>query len=383
MPDGSAVDLEALVGAPDIGAQGAKGLTPDDRERNSRQVGSGYVDVSGRVTDRLSAGVAGRYEYYDDFGSVWSGKLSGRYEVLPSLALRGSISNSFRAPTLSQMAWSRSDNTFDDETFERIASRLVRTDSAIGRALDLAELEEETSVNYSVGAVLQLAERIDLAIDAFRIEVDDRITVSGSLQSPDLVALVQDLPGGRGVRSVSFFTNAVDTRTEGIEVTLDWSGELAGGDLGIDVAYTWAETEIRSVQAPSAALTAIDPDLQLIESGARNVLTDASPEHNAVASASWENSDWELLARSRFFGSVVRDRGFARQRFGEETLFDLAVTRTLMQQLDLTLGADNLLDATSDDSSDSLDFGGNFAYDVLSPAGADGRFLYGRVRWRF
>ncbi|TVS17779.1 MAG: TonB-dependent receptor [Gammaproteobacteria bacterium] len=383
LADGTTIDFETLVGGPDIGAQGAKGLTPADAARRSRHVGSAYVDLSSQLTDRLFASVAGRYEYYDDFGSTWSGKLAGRYDVSRQVSLRGSVSNSFRAPTLSQIAWSRSDNTFDRETFERISSRLVRADSAIGEALGLTNLEEETSRNYSLGAALRITPELSLTVDAFRIDVDDRITVSESLQSPALIDLVQDLPGGAGVRSVNFFTNAIDTRTEGVEVAANWITSVAGGNLAVNAAYTYATTEIRRVDTPSETLLAIDPGLNLIESGARNVLTNASPKHNAVLSATWEQSGWQLVTRSRHFSSVVRDRGFARQRFGSETLFDVAASYSMESGLGLTLGADNVIDATSDRSSENLDFGGNFAFDVLSPAGADGRFVYGQLSYRF
>ncbi len=383
LADGTTIDLETLVGGPDIGAQGAKGLTPADAARRSRHVGSVYADLSSQLTDRLFASVAGRYEYYDDFGSTWSGKLAGRYDVSRQVSLRGSVSNSFRAPTLSQMAWSRSDNTFDRETFERISSRLVRADSAIGEALGLTNLEEETSLNYSLGTAFRITPELSLTVDAFRIDVDDRITVSESLQSPALIDLVQDLPGGAGVRSVNFFTNAIDTRTEGVEVAANWITSLAGGNLAVNAAYTYATTEIRRVDTPSETLLAIDPGLNLIESGARNVLTNASPKHNAVLSATWEQSGWQLVTRSRHFSGVVRDRGFARQRFGSETLFDVAASYRMESGLGLTLGADNVLDATSDRSSENLDFGGNFAFDVLSPAGADGRFVYGQLSYQF
>ena len=383
LADGSFVDLETLVGGPDIGAQGAKGLTPEDAVSLTRHVLSGYVDLSSQLTDRLFVDIAGRYEYYDDFGSTWSGKVASRFEINDQLALRVSISNSFRAPSLSQMGWSRSDNTFDRETFERIASRLVRADSALGQALDLTTLEEETSLNYSIGMVVQVSPDFAVTIDAFRIDVDDRITVSESLQSQALVDLVQSLPGGAGVRSVNFFTNAIDTRTEGIEVAGNWNTSFAGGDLAVNAGYTYADTDIRSVAAAPAGLSAIDNSVTLIEAEARNVLTHASPKHNAVLTAIWSHGGWQLVTRSRYFSSVVRDRGFARQRFGSETLFDMAASYRLGLGLALTVGADNVLDATSDRSSQNLDFGGNFAFDVLSPAGADGRFVYAEVSYHF
>jgi iron complex outermembrane receptor protein len=130
-------------------------------------------------------------------------------------------------------------------------------------------------------------------------------------------------------------------------------------------------------------LTAIDPDAQLFESGARNVLTTASPEHQGVITASWESGYWHLLSRARHFGSVERDRGFASQWFRSDTLVDVAVTRSLGSALRVTLGADNVFDRRAERSSESLDFGGNFAYEVITPAGANGRFLYAKASYRF
>ncbi len=382
LEDGSIVGLEDLVGLPDIGAQGAKGLTPADATNIDRDLFSVYVDVSSQLTDRLFAAAAARWEEYDDFGGTLTGKLSGSYRLTPALAVRGSVSNSFRAPTLSQLAWSRSDNTFDRTSFERISSRLVRTDSAIGQALGVETLAEESAVNYSLGFTMQAFERLWFTLDAFRIDIDDRIGISESLQGEALIAAVQGLPGGEGVRSVSFFTNAIDTRSEGVELVADWSRQWGPGNYNINATYSFIDTRIRRLRDAPPQLQQIDPGARLFESGARNVLTTASPRHQGVITTSWEGNDWRLLSRARHFGTVERDRGFAAQRFTPDTLFDLAVTRTLSKQLSITVGADNILDRRAQRSRDSLDFGGNFAYEVITPAGGNGRFLYASARYR-
>lgn len=383
LQDGSEAQLSDLTGAPDIGAQGAKGLAPDDAGSRSRDLFSGYLELSSQLTEQLSASAAGRLEHYSDFGTTVSGKLALRHAVNEQLALRGSIANSFRAPTLSQIGWARSDNTFDAETFERIASRLVRADSPVGQALELPQLQEETALNMNVGLVAELAAGIQVTLDAFQIEVNDRITLSGNLQSDALVERVQNLPGGERVRSVSFFTNALDTRTRGVEASARWDGGFANGALTLNLSYSYARTRIQSVDAAPPRLAKLDPSLTLIESGTRNVLTSASPRHNAVLAALWENAAWQLSSHLRYFSSVVRDRGFARQRFGSEALVDIAVQRQLSDTLTLTLGADNLFDNHSDQADPALDFGGIFAYDVLSPAGSNGRFLYSRLALSF
>ncbi|MEX1197587.1 MAG: TonB-dependent receptor [Pseudohongiellaceae bacterium] len=383
LADGSQISAEALLGLPDIGAQGAKGLTPDDATTLDRNVYSLYAELSSQVTEALFISGATRYEDYDDFGDTLTAKLSTNLRINPVLAVRGSVSNSFRAPSLSQLAWSRSDNTFDRETFERISSRLVRSDSAIGQTLGVEDLREEQAGNASLGLTIQAADRLQLTIDAFRIDIDDRISISESLQGENLIATVQDVPGGDGVRSVSFFTNAIDTRSEGVELVADWSDRWGSGQYRVNAASSFIDTSIRRLREAPPRLRKIDPGAQLFESGARNVLTTASPEHQAVVSFDWQNDEWLLHSQARYYGTVERDRGFASQIFSPDTLFDVSVTRQFGPSWGLTLGADNVFDRRAQRSNESLDFGGNFAYEVITPAGANGRFLWTRIEMQF
>lgn len=127
----------------------------------------------------------------------------------------------------------------------------------------------------------------------------------------------------------------------------------------------------------------IDPGAQLFESGARNVLTTASPRHKGVISGNWQTNNWHVLTRIRHYGTVERDRGFASQRFSPDSLIDIAITRQLSGSLSVTAGADNVFDRRAQRSSENLDFGGNFAYEVITPAGANGRFIYANARYSF
>lgn len=383
LADGSTVDRAGLLGAPDIGAQGAKGLTPEDATSLDRLVTSLYGEMSSQLTDTLYASAALRWEDYDDFGDAVTGKLAAIWSLTPRWSLRGSVSNSFRAPTLSQLAWSRSDNTFDAETFERIASRLIRADSAIGRALSLPSLDKEDADSVSIGVTARPTDSLQFTADLFRIDIDDRITVSESLQGQALIDRVQTLPGGTGVQSVNFFTNAIDTRTEGIELVADWRTRLAGGELGMNLSWSHIETDIRSLREAPAALRAIDDGVQLFEAEAINVLTTASPENLGVFTGTWRRGGWEALVRTRYYGSVYRDRGFAAQTFGADTLVDLSLQYRINAQWSVTAGADNVFDQLSEPSGPSLDFGGNFAYEVLPPAGANGRFLHLRIDYEY
>ncbi|MEE7566085.1 TonB-dependent receptor, partial [Xanthomonas sp. Kuri4-3] len=84
------------------GAQVFAGFKPTDSGHYDRNSYSAYVDLEGDLTEKLSAGLAGRYENYSDFGDTATGKLSLRYAFTDKVALRATASTGFRAPSLQQ-----------------------------------------------------------------------------------------------------------------------------------------------------------------------------------------------------------------------------------------------------------------------------------------
>ncbi|MEA5446489.1 TonB-dependent receptor [Gammaproteobacteria bacterium AB-CW1] len=380
-------ELADQVGFPDIGSQGAKGLTPEDAADVSRDVASGYLELSTDFSERLRTTVAARYEDYSDFGGTFTGKFAAVYRPGPNLSFRGSLSNSFRAPTLSQSAWSRSDNTFGPEG-ERVASRLVRSDSAVGEALGVSELEEETARNISLGFTARLSESLELTADLFRIDIDDRITLSESLQdSPDgdvtLEERIGDLPGGEGVQAVSFFTNAADTKTQGLELMAEWEPEVGLGSLSMDLAFSYIENRIRRTGEAVSEMTEINPDFELVGVAERNTLTTATPERRLIAGGRWQLGAWEFSGRARYNSAVERVFAFASQRFSSETVFDASVGYALSETTRFDFGAENLFDTYPDESENANNFFGNFAFDPINPVGLNGRFVYARLAHSF
>ncbi len=374
--------LEALVGLPDIGSQAAKGLGPEDTAQVRRDVAGAWIEVGLQPIEQLQMDVAGRIERYSDFGTAVAGKLSARYDISAQVALRGSASNSFRPPSPAQIGWSRRDNTFGPDA-QRVSSRLIRADSAIAAALDIQPLREETSRNVSLGTVLRPTTDIDLALDVFRIDVDDRVTLSQNLQNPELIAFVQSVPGGQGVQSIATFTNAVDTRTEGAELTANHQRPVGTGELRLSLAYSYIRTRVRNETPPGAALLAFDPDLSLLGVAERNTLQETSPRQRLVLGANWQHPQWRVQGRLRHYTSVVREFTFARQRFGDEQVVDVEIARALGERTWLSLGADNLFDALPDPSNGANNFFGNFAFDPISPIGINGRFIWMRAVTRF
>jgi iron complex outermembrane receptor protein len=369
------------------GAQAGPGLTPADQANASRSVGSVYGDVALHPGSALLVDIAGRFEHYDDFGNAVAGKLSGIYKLTPDFALRGAVSNSFRAPSLSQVSYKLTSTSFGNGgALTQVLTLPVS--SPIARALGAQDLKAEKSVNLSGGFTLQAGGQFTLTADYFHIRVKDRITISERLQSDALTALLQSQFGLTGVEGVNFFTNAVDTTTDGVDLVANYRFDLADGIFKLTGAYSYARTRIDGVAATPAQLAALDITTALVGLEERNTLEGAAPRNKAILTAEWSNPRWSLLGRVTRYGSATRVFDFGggfvpTQTYSAKSQLDLEAEYKVTRQLSVALGADNALDEYPDLSSSDINYIGNFPYDVLSPIGMNGAFYYVRAGLRF
>ncbi|WP_039747883.1 TonB-dependent receptor plug domain-containing protein [Solimonas variicoloris] len=374
------------------GAVGGGGLRPSDTANLDRNEGAFYLDLSGDIADRLFVEGAARYEHYDDAGGKLTGKLSGRYEFARQIALRGAVSNSFRAPSLAQVGFQSTTSNFGEGgTLNDI--RVLSVNDPIARALGARRLDPETARNFSLGISGQLTEQFDYSLDVFHIDVDQRITLSTRIGDEDghLEQYIEDNFGVAGVQYVNFFTNAADTRTDGAELVLNYHQQLYGGRFGFSTAYTYNRNKVRSTEPTPAELQAIIPgigDDALVGVEERNTLTDASPRDRLVVSSDWRNAKWSLLGRLTRQGETTRVFDFGggfhpTQTYGARWQLDAEVEYRITPQLALALGGDNLTDNYPERSNADINYGGNLPYDVLSPLGSNGAYYYERLTYSF
>jgi len=369
------------------GAQAGPGLTPKDEADTSRDVVSLYADFSSYVTTSLLLELAGRYEHYTDFGDAFAGKLSALWRLTDTFALRGAISNSFRAPSLSQISFRSTTTNFGEGgTLSQILTLPV--DDPIARALGAQDLDPEKSANVSLGFTFAPSDNFNLAVDLFRIKLNDRITISERISGSDLTDFIEANFGVTGVDGVNFFTNAVDTKTEGVDVIANYSSLLGPGKLAVTAGYTYAKTTIEDVNATPDQLQALGFNDVLFGVEERNTLTDAAPKDKWILSFNWDTDHWSLLARGTEYGSATRVFNFGggfepEQTYGSEFQLDLEATYKFTKNFSLSLGGLNVLDNYPDLSSADINYAGNFPYDVLSPIGMNGAFFYGRARLTF
>jgi len=333
-----------------IGAQAGPGLTPADEVELERDVVGIYVDAAAELVPSLLVDLAARYEHYSDFGSQLTGKLSAAWSLSEAVTLRGAVSNSFRAPGIQQDGFADTTTSFgSDSTLVR--TRTLRPDDPISRALGAKDLDAETSFNLSFGAAARFG-AFTGSVDLFRIAIDDRITLSERFfddgTNTFLVDLVSTLPNGADVQSVRYFTNAVDTLTRGVDVVVTYEHELLRGGFGLDLSFSYADTDIDRYAPTPSSLTNLYAYFRLVGVEETNTIETATPRWKTVVTADWENERWAALLRFSAFGSAERVFNFGgfepRQRYGAELQLDLEGEYRFNEHVALALGVVNLFD---------------------------------------
>ena len=359
------------------GAQVFPGFRPENAVDEDRTAIGAYVDLEANVTDKLLASVALRAEDYSDFGSNLSGKLAGRYDFNESFALRGSVQNGFRAPSLQQQYFATTSTNFINGVPYDITT-FPATDP-VAEALGAQPLDAETSVNFSLGAVFNLS-AVTITIDAYRIDIDDRIVLSENLTQANVRQYLESL-GFVGIGGGRFFINGVNTETQGVDIVANWPWDTEGaGKFDFTVVANWNSTDVTKVPQ-TEELEALSPPPPLF---ARvNVLTfeEGTPQEKYAAVVNWSLDRFGATARATYYGEVL-DPGTTEALdfdLGAATLVDLEGRFQVTEKIKIALGAENVFDEYPDAYPVSRNTTGNTPFTNYSPFGRSGRFIYGRV----
>jgi len=388
------------------GAQSYPGFTPTDARTSSRQNYAGYVDLVVRPTPQLRIDAAGRYEHYSDFGSTAIGKLTGRYDFTPEFAIRGTINNGFRAPTLAEESYS-STNVTPHSAFVQLPP-----DSAGGQLLGLGNgLQAEKSVAYSLGFVLRPLPVMNVTLDLYQIAITNRIVASGSLlgssqgiviSAPVLQAIAAN---GNSLDNVTetglqLFTNGIDTRTRGADLVFSFPVSYAWGHVTYAIGGTYNDTMVTRIRPTPSQLG----DTTLFDATAISDVTTANPKYVVDLSALWRLGGLTVNLMEKVYGQSSEyenddgDNPTGKLQYFKTTIpvtpiTNLNVSYDFGQRLRLTVGATNLFDRRPPHLNgnllahyDNFAYGDNQgvqAYPSFSPFGINGGFYYVRGLFTF
>src|SRR5688572_10493430 len=363
------------------GAQVFPGFQPANAVDAKRDILGGYVDIETDITDKLLLNGAGRYEHYSDYGSSFAGKFAFRYQFFKQLAVRGAVSNGFRAPSMHQRYFSAISTVFIQTSsgLQPFQQGTFRNNSLVAEAFGIPSLDAETSTNYSIGITSRLAKnKLSITIDGYLIDIDNRIVLSSSFRrfnAPEAAAvdaILSQYPELNDVSSAVFITNAIDTRTQGIDVIIAFSERVGTGQFSITGAANFNKTE---VQGPPDVSTITDPALQarLFARDEEGRIEEAQPRHKISVNLNYRIGKCIFNVRSTRFGKVAsRDPGNPAldEFFSAKSVTDANISYKLANFANITIGANNI---------------GNTYPDKLKNFGntGEGRFIYSRAATQF
>jgi len=372
------------------GAQVFPGFQPSNEVDTSRNSKAVYVDLEGDVLAKLRVGIAGRYENFSDFGNTTNGKLTVRYSPVQQFIVRGAVSTGFRAPSLSQGNFSAISTNFllNQQTglLEPFETGTYRVDSAIARALGAQDLKPEKSKNLSAGFVWQPISNFELTFDYFHIDIEDRIVFSGNFTGPSVQALIAPF----GATAARFFTNAIDTETNGFDLVGNYQRTFLGGRLDLAAAYSNNETEVVGQVTTPAQLSGLGE--VLFDRIERRRVECGQPKDNVRLAQVWNRAGWNFSARESRYGEYcsftilpVDD-----QVYEPEWVADLEVAYK-WNDYTFAAGAENIFDNFPDRNMvrnangafTAQSNNGIFTYPINAPFGMNGRFYYTRVGYTF
>lgn len=370
------------------GAQCLPGFQPRSEQDETRTNFGFYVDVENNITSQFLLSLAARFENYSDFGSTLNGKVAARYEIVPGFALRGAASTGYRAPSLAQ-AWftSIATNFIDGVPFE-VGTFPVASDVAL--ALGAQELDAETSVNLSSGVTFSQG-NLSLSVDGYLIEINDRITFTENFTDAAVATFLSNQ--GINANGGRYFTNAMDTRTKGVDIIARYGAHLGTGTARFTAAINVSDTEVTNLDldtdgdgepdaiASPAQLAALN-ETSLVGRSRIGDYQDAQPNDKINLQVNYDVNGWRFMARVNRYGEVtaLADADPLRdQTFGAKWLTDVEVAYEVRQGLSVAVGANNLFDVYPDKQLKINSFNGIFPYNGFSPFGFFGRYVYSRL----
>jgi iron complex outermembrane recepter protein len=360
-----------------VGAQGFAGYQPVDSGATARNVYGAYIDLEAQPIDKLQVGIAGRTEHYSDFGSKTTFKQSARYDFTPWLALRETFSTGFKAPTIGQLGYSATG--INITAAGAFFTRTLPVNSVAARALGAQPLKPETSQNISVGLVLQPVHNASITIDAYQIEIDDRIARSSLFSGAGVVNLLT-ASGLFGYQSAAYFANVADTRTRGLDIAANYEIPLTSEiDLRLGASFDATDTIFTKYAPTPAVLTALTAT-PLLNGQAAAVIAQSTPDTKTILSAHLTAPKWEFDISGVRYGHYRNYNTSFDTIFPTQYVANIAATYKVKEGLRIVLAVDNVLSSHPGLQPSTLS---KIVYPSTAPAGSGGAFWSLNLSWDF
>ena len=367
------------------GSQVFPGFSPSNELSRGRSSIAGYFDMEADITDTFLASFATRFENYSDFGSTINFKLATLIKATENLNLRAALNTGFRAPSLHQLNFN-STSTIFDQNGNPVEVGTFANDSRAAQLLGIPQLKEETSRSISVGLTTKFPEaNVTVTVDGYFVGIDDRVVYTGQFSGPGTGTELDNLLLQANASAASFFANAIDTESKGIDAVVTWDLAVANSAR---LKNTFSATLSKTKQVGAINASQVLEDAGLVGTyfpeDSRVYLEEAVPRTKFILSHMLNVDKLNFFLRNVYFGEVTEATTTVanQQVFGTKLVTDLSIGYKASDALTLTVGANNLLDVYPDRAGEAFGNRSSGRFDWSRRAqqfGIGGRFLFARL----
>ena len=391
------------------GAQVFAGFVPAYAAKHSRNNAAVYFDLEQEFTKQWLVEFALRYENYSDFGNTLNYKVATRYKVSDHFTVRGASSSGFRAPSMQQQFYAKTNTLFVASPSGLVAteSGTFTNNSRPAQILGIPTLKQETSQNYSVGFTASPLKGLEVTVDAYLINIKNRIVLTNNFSGGNNATLTQLLKDN-GATAANFFTNAIDTRAKGIEAVVSYRTSFASvNKLRFTLAATFIKNEVKKgtdgkpIIKGSEILVASGQLGNYFNREDQSRIEVANPTSKGNFTINYNYKKIGAMVRFAYFGKVTYldpsinpsnpgafpinaftgQRETLDQEFSAKTITDLSLSYDYNKSFTLTIGSNNIFDVYQDKHNHSNNVSsGRFIYSRrVQQMGFNGRYLFARI----
>ncbi|HEY6975813.1 MAG TPA: TonB-dependent receptor [Chitinophagaceae bacterium] len=391
------------------GAQVFAGFVPAYAKQHTRNNVAAYFDLEQDFTKQWLLEFALRFENYSDFGSTLNYKLATRYKLGDKFTIRAAASTGFRAPSMQQRFYAKT-NTVSVSTSAGLVlteSGTFTNDSKPAEILGIPKLREETSQNYSAGFTATPVKGLEITVDGYFINIKNRIVLTNNFNGGTDSVLTQLLKDN-GATTANFFTNAIDTRSKGLEAVASYQTSFGNQNkLNLSLAATFIKNEVKKGADGKPIIKASDI---LINSGQpgnyfnredQSRIEVASPRSKGNFTLNYMHKKFGFMLRFAYFGKVTYvdpsidpgnpdafpvnaftgEKETLDQEFTPKTITDVSLSYELNTNFIITVGSNNIFDIYQDKHLHSGNISsGRFIYSRrVQQMGFNGRYVFARL----
>ncbi|WP_377703179.1 TonB-dependent receptor plug domain-containing protein [Pseudoduganella sp. UC29_71] len=332
------------------GADSYAGNSPENSFPSSRSNYGVYGGATWDVSDALLVDGTGRFEKYTDFGSAFVWKASSRLKVNEQITLRGSASTGFRAPSLAQTFTQKAQYSFVPGSGIQV-SGLVNNVSAQAVALGVPKLKAEKSNNITIGLGLKPDADTSVTVDFYHIKVKDRIILGKEIKpSGDPKQALDQILKANGIVSVSFFVNALDSVTSGIDYVVSRKNiPFADGKLTLNLSgnYSLKNERDGAVNNPGPVAAA---NQSVLDATQEALMFTSRPKFKTIIGADLDYKNVNFSLNNTVFGpTYFHQAGLdsnLETAFKTKTLTDFALNYNLTKSTTLSFNVNNMFNVT-------------------------------------